>query len=152
MDRIIDWLSLNLYFCANVAGVYMLYYRVDTEAQMECWSRTWCTIPVVGNIGLNILTRAICNVCVTDLLFFSQGICSWSANKSVTKCISMGIVYYVQIVFLSMKETWEHVSMHWQQGDFELWVNCFMCWMPAANPLPQDLTDSTTTQLLCWVC
>ena len=32
-----------------------------------------------------------------------------------------------------MKETWEAVSVHWQQGNYRLWVKCFMCWMPASN-------------------
>ena len=27
-----------------------------------------------------------------------------------------------------MEETWEHVSVHWHQGNYQLWVNCFMCW------------------------
>ena len=41
-----------------------------------------------------------------------------------------------------MKETWEHVSVHWQQGKYQLWANCFMRWMPLLNRGPQSLRDT----------
>ena len=31
-----------------------------------------------------------------------------------------------------MEETWDYVSVHWQQGNYQLWANCFMCWNPVA--------------------
>ena len=30
-------------------------------------------------------------------------------------------------------ELYLHVSAHWQQVKYQLWSNCFMCWMPASN-------------------
>ena len=29
-----------------------------------------------------------------------------------------------------MEETCEHASVHWQQGYYQLWANCCMCWNP----------------------
>ena len=30
----------------------------------------------------------------------------------------------------------EHVSVHWQQDNVQLWANCFIYWMPVGNPGP----------------
>ena len=35
--------------------------------------------------------------------------------------------------YFCMKETSEHVPVHWQQGEFQWWTHCFICWMPASN-------------------
>ena len=43
---------------------------------------------------------------------------------------------YTYIYNFCMEETWEHVSVHWQQGNYQLWVNyfwTFMCWIPDSN-------------------
>ena len=31
-----------------------------------------------------------------------------------------------------IEETREHVSEHWQEGNYQLWANCFMCWNPVS--------------------
>ena len=49
---------------------------------------------------------------------------------------------------LCMKETWEHVSVYWQQVKYQLWANCFMCWMPVLNPGLYTLRQPSR-QLLC---
>ena len=41
-------------------------------------------------------------------------------------------------------ETWEHVSVHCHQGKYQLWANCFMCWMPALNAGPRASGNSAT--------
>ena len=46
------------------------------------------------------------------------------------------------------RETWEHVSVHWQQGKYQLWPNCFMGWLPVLNRGPQNLRDTPRRQLL----
>ena len=37
----------------------------------------------------------------------------------------------------SHEETWEHVSVHWQQGKYQLWANCLVCWNPVLNACPR---------------
>ena len=32
-----------------------------------------------------------------------------------------------------IEEIWKHVSAQWQQDNYQLWANCFMCWKPVAN-------------------
>ena len=46
---------------------------------------------------------------------------------------------------ISLEGTWEHVSVHWYQVEYQLWTNCFMCWMPVANSGPKFSGNSTTT-------
>ena len=54
-----------------------------------------------------------------------------------------------------MEETWEHVSVHWLQGKYPIWANCFMRWMPvslspgnSANHccLPKNLGHDTSVK------
>ena len=33
-----------------------------------------------------------------------------------------------------MEEIWEHVSVHWQQDEGQLWAICFMMWCVVSNP------------------
>ena len=49
----------------------------------------------------------------------------------------------VSILFC-MTETWWHASVHWQQGKYWLWGNCFMRQMPVANWRPQILKEPPT--------
>ena len=44
-----------------------------------------------------------------------------------------------------LQGTWEHVSVPWYQVEYQLWANCFMCWMPVANSGPKFSGNSTTT-------
>ena len=37
------------------------------------------------------------------------------------------------LILLYLEDTWEHASVHWQQGKCQLWANCFICWMPTAS-------------------
>ena len=37
-----------------------------------------------------------------------------------------------------MEETWEHISVHWQQGKFQLWANCFTSF----ERRPQNVKDT----------
>ena len=48
-----------------------------------------------------------------------------------------------RIIFF-VEETWEHVSVHWQQGTCKckLSSNCFMLWCVASKPRPLDLGDT----------
>ena len=54
----------------------------------------------------------------------------WNGCCNLSYC---NIKYIHNIV---LEETWEHVSMHWQQGRYLLWVNCLTCWTPALNAVP----------------
>ena len=49
-----------------------------------------------------------------------------------------------------MEETWEHVYVHWQQGNYPLWANCFMWWNPVANA-GLRVSRQLCHPLLCWV-
>ena len=40
-----------------------------------------------------------------------------------------------------MTETWEHVSVHWHQGKYQLRATCFTRWIPVLNRGPQNLRD-----------
>ena len=42
------------------------------------------------------------------------------------------------IVVWTRHQTWEHVSVHWQQGKCRLWEICLVCRMPAANASPKS--------------
>ena len=46
----------------------------------------------------------------------------------VRVCMYMSIYTYMYYYFC-MEEVWQHVSLHWQQGKYQLWENCFMRWM-----------------------
>ena len=35
---------------------------------------------------------------------------------------------YIYIYYFCTDGTWEHVSVHWQQGNYQLWADCFRCW------------------------
>ena len=55
-------------------------------------------------------------------------------------CSSIYMMYmFIHIYHFCVKETWKLVSMHWQQGKYQLWANCYMCWMPVANSKPHNL-------------
>ena len=54
-----------------------------------------------------------------------------------------------------MEETWDHVSVHWQQGNYQLWANCVMYWNPVsiagshslkATPPPTIMLGVLTTR------
>ena len=44
-----------------------------------------------------------------------------------------------------MKGTWLHLSVHWQQGKYQSWANCFMGWMLVASWDPRILETPLTT-------
>ena len=50
-----------------------------------------------------------------------------SRNDSSLNCLQLALVYRYH---LGVMETWEHVSVHWQQCNFHLLSNCFTCWNP----------------------
>ena len=52
---------------------------------------------------------------------------------------------YMHIYNFCMKDIWEHVSVHYWQGKFQLWANCFMCLIPVANCGPRSLRDTSST-------
>ena len=52
-----------------------------------------------------------------------------SRNDSPPGCLHLALAYRY---YFYMEETWEHVSVHWQQGNYQLWANCFMCWNQGA--------------------
>ena len=54
--------------------------------------------------------------------------CSWKKYARI-KLSSVGAVY----MLFWMEETCEHVSVHWQQGKFQLWANCFKSRSPVSN-------------------
>ena len=35
-------------------------------------------------------------------------------------------------IIFCIEESWEHVSVHWQHGNHQLWANCFTCWNPVS--------------------
>ena len=47
-----------------------------------------------------------------------------------------------------MGETWEHASVHWQQGEYQSWANCFKRGMSVANRGPQNLRVTLRRPLL----
>ena len=53
---------------------------------------------------------------------------------------------------LCIKETWKYASVHWLQGKCQLWANCFMCWMPAANLGPLTWETLIRHSLLWAAC
>ena len=55
-----------------------------------------------------------------------------------TGLLTPGICIY----HFCIKETWEHVSVHWQHGKYQLWANCFMRWMPVLNQGFQNFRDT----------
>ena len=65
------------------------------------------------------------------------------------RCIWRHYDLYSEMKFNSLiissfckKETWEHVSVHWQQGKYQLWANCFIRWMPMLNRGLENLRDT----------
>ena len=42
------------------------------------------------------------------------------------------------LLTLCMEETWEHVSVHWHRGNYQLWENCCMCCNPAGLAVSQN--------------
>ena len=43
--------------------------------------------------------------------------------------------------YFCMEEPWEHVSVHWQLGNYQLWANCFMCWNHLPNLIYRELNE-----------
>ena len=91
------------------------------------------------------------------LVIYQNALKHWTWDKyhtvisfnmgQISNCRPHGTYIYIYIyinslspiwVYFCMTETWEHISVHWQQGKYQIWANCFMCWMPAANPGPQS--------------
>ena len=52
-----------------------------------------------------------------------------SRNDSALGCLHLALAYRY---YFCMEETWDHVSVHWKQGNYQLGANCFMCWNPVA--------------------
>ena len=49
--------------------------------------------------------------------------------------------WHIDVIFV-----WTRcVSVHWHQGKFQLWVDCFMYWMLASNCWPQSLRGNSAT-------
>ena len=41
------------------------------------------------------------------------------------------LLHFTVVMFVWRKH--ENMSVHWKQGNYQLWANCFMCWNPVAN-------------------
>ena len=50
-----------------------------------------------------------------------------SRNDSPLGCLHLALAFRYNYC---MEESWEHVFGHWQLGKYQLWVKCFMCWIP----------------------
>ena len=55
-------------------------------------------------------------------------------------------VEVLEWISFCMKETWEHASVHRQQGIYRLSANYFMRWMPVANRGPRNIRDKPCAQ------
>ena len=75
---------------------------------------------------------------ITDLILDTHSI--HLISISAVQCLHMSLHNDDNEVLFHMKETWEHVFLHWQQG--KLWANCFMRWMPVLKRGPQNLRDT----------
>ena len=69
---------------------------------------------------------------------------NWANNKKgVDELMTHINIHTYHILRLyCMRQKWEHVSMHWQQGKCQLCANCFLSWMPAANWGSLNLRDT----------
>ena len=41
-------------------------------------------------------------------------------------------LWYIHVYYFCMEGTWEHVSVRWHQGNYQLWANCLMHWNPVS--------------------
>ena len=61
-----------------------------------------------------------------------------------TTWLNKNLRYGMEMYYLFMYETWEHVSVHWKQGNHKLWANCFMCWNPVKISAKESQGNSAT--------
>ena len=54
-----------------------------------------------------------------------------SRNDSPQGCLHLTLAYRY---YFYLEEAWEHISVHWQHGSYQLWANCFIC----SNHQPHD--------------
>ena len=52
-----------------------------------------------------------------------------SRNHSPLGCLHLALAYWY---YFCMEDTLDHVSVHWQQGNYQLWANCYKCRNPVA--------------------
>ena len=76
--------------------------------------------------------------------------------QGLGSCLVVSLNKWI-LFFFCMEETWEHVSVHWQQGNYLLWVNCFMCRKlvsetasPHKKHVIQELDSSLVVSLNKW--
>ena len=59
-------------------------------------------------------------------------------NDSPLGHLHLALAYRYSFYYIfSMEEAWEHFSMQWHQGEYQSWVECFICWMPGINKYRQ---------------
>ena len=64
-----------------------------------------------------------------------------SRSDSPLGCLHLALSYRYHVC---VEETWEHVPVHRQQSKYQLWANCFMCWMPVSNAGLESRGNSAT--------
>ena len=70
---------------------------------------------------------------LANMGYVSQSLRTYYANSwfiDEHKLIEKKLPNDITVTLFGMGDTWDHVSMHWQQGNYQLWANCFMCWNP----------------------
>ena len=75
------------------------------------------------------------------ITFFNKNLSGDELSLQKFECVSVWLVFgcflflrFGEVTCLSicMEETWEHVSVRWQQGKFQLWANSFMSRCPVS--------------------
>ena len=76
------------------------------------------------------------------ITFFNKNLSGDELSLQKFECVSVWLVFgyflflrFGEVTCLSicMEETWEHVSVRWQQGKFQLWANSFMSRCPVSS-------------------
>ena len=76
-------------------------------------------------------------------------------SPNVNEIEGKTLIQLGNVHILCMGETWAHVSVYWQQDDYQLWANCFMLLESSsdrgpqsfkATPPPAIITSALTTR------
>ena len=118
------------------------------KSRMGAGARTWLTFRVLtSQTKISYMANTTKHYCWSDVIR-SHDISSWMCHWTSSFLLWKGILFLIGYCFC-MKKTWENVSLHWQQGKWQLWANRFMCWMPVLHPGSYSLRQHRRP-FLCW--